>query len=124
MKLLILILNQHLGSIVVKFQDVKFDQDNLAVCVTWKRGEVMSFRNIFTLPCSAYRPYRVASRVTVLDDACRLGDGSHGCCIDQVMYTSIRFSRYLPFKITSDGQSQRRRAAEGWNLRINVIQIA
>lgn len=42
MKLLILILNQHLGSIVVKFQDVKFDQDNLAVCATWKQGKVMS----------------------------------------------------------------------------------
>jgi hypothetical protein len=42
MKLLILILNQHLGSIVVKFQDVKFDQDNLAVCARWKQGKVMS----------------------------------------------------------------------------------
>lgn len=113
MKLLILILNQHLGSIVVKFQDVKFDQDNLAVCATWKQGKVMSLRNIFALPCSAYRPYRVGSRVTVLDDACRLDDGSYRCCIDQVMYVSIRFSRHLPFKITPDGPKSTTKSSRG-----------
>lgn len=113
MKLLILFLNQHLGSIVVKFQDVKFDQDNLAVCATWKQGKVMSLRNIFALPCSAYRPYRVESRVIVLDDACRLDDGSYRCCIDQVMYMSIRFSRPLPFEITPDGPKSMMKSSRG-----------